>query len=164
MQGRESAWRHKQISSYAYKRGAQTPDDVLGLVNGEGAGCHDLLSSKSERTPCCHSASIVLNSFPAVGSFILGGLRRGPRTSCFSGRSGIYCVVTTRHHLSFLSQTSHFRVQDHHRRSSILRSVLNPLPRGGCSMCADLPYSLTGYPIGTPYFDDGFDSTWVTGF
>ena len=79
------------------RRGAQTPDDVLGLVNGEGAGCHDLLSSKSEQTPCCNLASIVLNSFPAVGSFILGGLRRGPRTSCFSGRRGIYCVVTTRH-------------------------------------------------------------------
>jgi hypothetical protein len=67
------------------------------------------------------------------------------------------------HHLSFLSQTSHSRIQAY-QQPSILRSVLGPFPRGGCSMCADFTYSLTGYPFGTPYFDDGFDSTWVTGF
>lgn len=31
-------------------------------------------------------------------------------------------------------------------------------------MFADMSYSLFGYLIGTPYFDDGFDSTWVVGF
>jgi hypothetical protein len=55
------------------RRGPQTPDDVLGLVNAEGVACHDWLSSKSEAAPCCHSSSIVLDSFPAVGSLILGG-------------------------------------------------------------------------------------------
>jgi hypothetical protein len=67
------------------------------------------------------------------------------------------------HHLSFLSRTSHSRTQAY-QQPSVLRSVLDPFQRGVRSMCADFTYSLTGYPIGTPYFDDGFDSTWVIGF
>ena len=140
------------------------PDDVLGLVNAEGAACHNLLSSKSEAATCCHSSYIVLNSFPAVGSSSLEvGVSGIQGLTFFRVKLYLLSWDDQAYHLSFLSQTPHFR-NHAPQRSSILRSVLYPFPRGSCPLCADLAYSLTEFPIGTPYFDNGFDSTWAIGF